>query len=72
MVTDETICFSVHGGVNRKRLLLVVVDGGRAEQDTRATAATSESCIGPGTAVHIFMIQFNRFETSEHGFGLLE
>ena len=49
MVTDETICFSVHGGVDRKRLLLVVVDGGRAEQDTRAAAATSESGLGPGS-----------------------
>ena len=68
MVTDETICFSVHGGVDRKRLLLVVVDGGRAEQDPRAAAATPESGLGPGS--HICDLT-DRFEPSELGFGLL-
>ena len=49
MVTDETICFSVHGGVDRKRLVFVY--GGRAQQDTRAAAATSESGLGPGSTL---------------------
>ena len=69
MVTDETICFSVHGGVDRKRLLLLVVDGGRAQQDTRAAAATPESGLGPGS--HICDL-IDRFKPSEHGFGLLK
>ena len=36
----SSLGFSIHGGVDWKRL--VFVDGGRAEQDTRASAAASE------------------------------
>ena len=44
---SNILCFSVHGGVDRRRRH-IVVDGGREEQDTRAAAATSESGFGAG------------------------